>query len=592
MCAIAGIISYQEPPEAFGPRVEKMLSALKHRGPDGGGVLAVKHAALGALRLSQVDREGGAQPMSSPCGRWHLVFNGEIHNHRELRARLASGWEFHTRSDTEVLLAALVRWGRDALPRLNGMFAFFVWDAQEQAGWAARDALGVKPLAWCMRPDGLAFASEAHALLPLLPGAPAVNVAAVLEHFVAPCFSGVRAPMFAGLHYLLPGQVLDVGPDGAGVESWFHYDLQAAVNDDADGLARLMRERLPLAVERTLDADETPALFLSGGLDSSLIAALAQARFSRPLKAFTIAYEGQASFDYARALMVKSDDLPYAVEVAREVGLEHHAVPVSRTRLAEDLRTLAVRNDALPAWEQELSQYHLARAAAGSGARAVLVGDAADETHYGYGFFLDDEATGHPSAMLRRFGHVPLCAAMRGAAADLIEGYATMARDAGHAPESRAGRLRGTTSLLVRLWLPRLLHNGDVHTMAHGLEARVPFADRDLLALAVTVHPELALRGGWEKWLLREAARGLMPETARTRRKSSLSKDDGTGPVLQAEARLALAESGPLISTWLDVTALHQLCHPGHTLTETERGLLFRVVCFHHWAVHHGIRQP
>lgn len=529
--------------------------------------------------------------MLSPDGRFMLVFNGEIHNHRDLRAELSTRWQFTTRSDTEVMLAALVVWGRAALLRLNGMFAFFLWDAVAQRGLAGRDRLGVKPLVWMPLPEGgLAFASEARALLDLQPVRPRANVQAVLEYLVAPCISGVRAPMFAGMHHLLPAHWLGIDEHGIQQGEWWRYDLHQAVEEDFGTLSSAMHEVLPKAVRRTLDTDAPAAVLLSGGLDSTLVAACA--RQHGVTQAYTIAFEGQDSFDYASSLMVKSDDLPCAVIAAGEAGLEHRIVPVRRATLAEDLRTLALQNDALPAWEQELAQHHLARALATEGHRAVLVGDAADETHYGYGFMLDDQVASHPRELLLRFGTPPLNRDMQEMARSIPQQLAAMLQEAGHVTDTRAGRLRGITHLITRLWLPRLLHNGDIHMMAHGVEARVPFADTELLDLAVRVHPELAVRGGVEKSLLREAAHGLMPEAARVRRKSSLSKDDGAATVLQCEAARALDASAHLLGHWLDLPRLRQLCSPAHELTEMQRALLFRVTCLHHWAEACSVHLP
>ena len=141
MCAIAGIVDFEKPAALASAQVDAMLRRMRHRGPDGTGTRDCGSALLGVNRLAQLDAPGGIQPMSSPDGRWTLAFNGEIHNHRELRAELRDAWEFRSRSDTEVLLAALIVWGESALPRLNGMFAFFIWDAKERRGFCARDRL-------------------------------------------------------------------------------------------------------------------------------------------------------------------------------------------------------------------------------------------------------------------------------------------------------------------------------------------------------------------------------------------------------------------------------------------------------------------
>lgn len=589
MCAIAGIIDPHLEADVAAGKVHAMLRRLRHRGPDGSEIQRYPHCVLGANRLAQLDAANGQQPMSSPDGRWTLVFNGEIHNHRALRQKLAGNWHFITHSDTEVLLAALITWGKEALLRLNGMFAFFLWDAQKNEGFAGRDRLGVKPFVWMSYGDGLAFASEAKALVEILNGSPQINAKAVLEYFVAPCFSGVAEPMFAGMRHLPPGHLLTLIEGRVEQRAWWRYDLRRSVNDDAEGLQQALQELLPRTVARALDTDTRAAVFLSGGLDSTLLASCAKPH--DVTCGYTIAFEGQPHFDYAKALMVKSDDVPFAAEAAHEIGLNHHLVPVSRATLADDLRMLAIHNDALPAWEQELAQHHLARAVS-TQYRAVLVGDAADETHYGYGFMLDDISISGPRMLLSRFGSLKLHPSMEGAASDLIQHYTDLMTEAGHRNSTRADRLRGITHLIVQRWLPRLLHNGDIHTMAHSVEARVPFADAELLDLAIQIHPELALRDGVEKSLLRQAAKGIMPETARVRRKSSLSKDDACTHIYQQEAQKALDASSRLLGHWLDLQALQQLCHPAYTPTEMERALLFRVICFHHWATAYQVSEP
>jgi asparagine synthase (glutamine-hydrolysing) len=303
-----------------------------------------------------------------------------------------------------------------------------------------------------------------------------------------------------------------------------------------------------------------------------------------------VSFEGQDAFDYARSLMVKADDTPYAAAAAGALGMEHRIAPVPRSTLADDLRTLASQNDALPAWEQELAQYHLARAVSRD-FRAVLAGDAADETHYGYGFLLDDAVIEHPRALMDRFGTPPLNKSLGSDPAEsLAARYHFLTKEAGLGGSSRADRLRAATHLIVQRWLPRLLHNGDIHFMAHGVEARVPFADSLLLDVAVRVHPELGIRNGTEKWLLRESARGVIPENIRTRRKSSLPKDDGANGVLRQEARRALDASGPLIGSWLDVPAVRALCDAPGQLAQP--ALLFRVIALHHWSDVHNVRAP
>jgi asparagine synthase (glutamine-hydrolysing) len=238
-----------------------------------------------------------------------------------------------------------------------------------------------------------------------------------------------------------------------------------------------------------------------------------------------------------------------------------------------------------------LAQHYLARAAA-QDYRAVLVGDAADETHYGYNFTLSSACGGQITDFLTQLGRAPLAPQMEVGALRLTARYEDLVAEAGLAGGSPVDRQRGIAHLLVQRWLPRLLHNGDIHTMAHSLEARVPFADLSLLDLAVKVHPDLATREGTGKFLLRRAARGLMPETARLRRKSSLPKDDACAQIYQREAGKALNASEGLLGTWLNTSSLRAICAPTHVLTESERALLFRVICFHHWAEAYQLQTP
>jgi asparagine synthase (glutamine-hydrolysing) len=389
----------------------------------------------------------------------------------------------------------------------------------------------------------------------------------------------------------------------AGVERarWWDWPLAAPKHDDhddhhddhddrdAEAHVAALRAGVERAVSRALDADVPIGLFLSGGLDSTLIAALA-ARAAREAKpaAFTIEFEDHDAFDYARSAIVISDDAPFAALAAESLGLARERVLVERAGLARDLGAVVAADDALPAWEQELAQHHLARAAARR-YKAVLVGDAADETHWGYHFLLDDEAVRDPAAILRRLGAVPI---RRERLGDPIPSFAAKYRAlverAGGGWRSASDRRRATTYLIIKRWLPRLLHNGDVHAMAHSLEARVPFADVELLDAAARVPPELGLRAGVEKWALREAARGLVPEAIRTRKKSALPKDQRAQAAWQREARAALDES-PLVGEFVDGQALRPLLDPARVLTEAERAALFRVAALARWAAHYGV---
>lgn len=594
MCGIAGIVRFDQPASASRPAVELMLRRMHHRGPDNSAVVVNACAALGNNRLSLLDRTGGTQPMTSPDGRWHLTYNGEVYNAPELRDELCGHWTFRTRCDTEVVLAALIVWGDAAVHRFNGMFALFLWDESTHTGFGARDRLGVKPFVFSHENGVFAFASEAKALLALKENAPRANMQGVLEYLVAPYFSGIEHSMFAAIQPLLPGEWLRVTRAGVTRETWWDWRSPDEWRHDEATLTSALAQHLERGVERAVRADYPVGSFLSGGLDSTLLSSLAARRSSGELKTFTIHFQDQAKFDYHRSTIVRSDDTPFAEAAAREMGADHTRVSVWRDNLRHELRRIAEINDALPAWEQEIAQHHLARAVHQAGLRCVLVGDAADETHYGYPFLLDTDATNSPENILRRFGQPPLNRALAEAhqVNTFDEHYRAITEAAGYRWDTPHSRLLATTYLIVKRWLPRLLHNGDIHTMAFSVEARVPFADTDIVELSRMVHPSVALRDGCEKSLLRQAARGLMPEASRTRPKSALPRDQRTTAVYQGEAIEALNTSADFLGVWLDLAPIRELCRPQRELTESERALLFRVIVLHHWRQHYNVGAP
>ncbi|WP_175036062.1 asparagine synthase (glutamine-hydrolyzing) [Burkholderia contaminans] len=590
MCGLAGLIRHDGQAPAQVERVLAMRERQRHRGPDGRGLWHDQHAVLAHDRLALLDAEHGAQPMCSADHRYVLVYNGEIYNYAELRHELSARWSFRTNTDTEVVLAAYAVWGEACLRRFNGMFAFLVWDTHRQRAFAARDRLGVKPFVYLQQGAEFLFASEAKGLLPAMQ-APRANIDAVLEYLVAPFFSGVAQPMFDGMAYLPPGHLLRLDRDGLQLSHWAP-EIAENPATRADDIAHALRERLSAAVQRSLIADTPVGLFFSGGLDSTLIGGLARAAGATP-PCFTIRFEDHHRYDYTRSLIVASDDQPFAEQAANELGLPREDVAPTRSALAQDLLQLATQNDALPAWEQELAQHYLARAAS-TRLKAVLVGDAADETHYGYHFLLDPHATRDPTHILQRLTADPYLrpGLLEQPLQHYGEVYRQLAIAAGHDWHTPTSRLRATQWLVRHRWLQRLLHNGDIHGMAHGLEARVPFSDTEVLDLAATIPAELALRDGVEKAMLREAARGALPEAVRLRRKSALPKDQGNGEALRQHTRDILSTDADRIVGLLDVPRLQRRCADPSPLNEQERAVMFRACSLAHWSRVHGVSMP
>jgi asparagine synthase (glutamine-hydrolysing) len=586
MCGIAGIIDFSRPSAGSADALARMRLRLRHRGPDGEADAFGSFAALTHTRLAMLDPGHGTQPLRSDDGRYTLVYNGELFNEASLRAEL--GGSFRTRCDTETVLLAWQRWGPEAIGRLDGMFAFFVWDEVEQAGFAVRDPLGVKPLAY--RTDvGFAFASEAQALTVLSPVAPRANLTAVVEALVAPAFSGVLRPAFADIEYLPPGHWLRVDADGVRVRR--HFSWSPRVDPSHVVTPQALRDALRDATLANLRADAPLGIFLSGGLDSSLLAAFAAAAGHHP-PVFTVTFEGQAAWDASTSAIIDADDTPFAVEVARELGLPHHLVRCGRGRIADEIAAVARSNDALPAWEQELTQRCLARAAAEAGVKGILVGDAADETHYGYHFLLDAVATSGPAAIMRRLGTVEISPEVDAdPIGHLDRHYRAEVAEAGEDFAAPERRIAATTQLIVRRWLPRLLHNGDTHCMAFSVEPRVPFAARPVIDAAQRVSPQTALAGGQSKAHLRAAARGVLPESLRTRRKSALPKDQDVAAIYQRLARDVVADPHPLVRAVVSQPWLARLASAPR-LDEGERAAVFRVLGLQAWARAHEVAAP
>ncbi|MBI3099072.1 MAG: asparagine synthase (glutamine-hydrolyzing) [Planctomycetes bacterium] len=578
MCGICGIVRYDTPAWAFAPRMRMMRHRLEHRGPDGQGEYVGTHVALGHTRLAVLDLERGIQPIDSPDGRYTIVYNGEVYDLDVLRGSLAGRWVFRTRSDAEAVLASYAAWGKEGLDRLNGMFAFFVWDRKEQRGFGARDRLGVKPFVYRSRDGEFAFASEAKALLC---GRATLHLPSFLEFMAVPCLSGVEHPMFEGLEYLPAGHWIEVSREEIRTGRWWDYEIRD-LREDEETLSEELLERLRGAARRSIVADAPVGYFLSGGLDSTLVAAL-----GGPRPAYTICFEGQRRYDYSRSLIVTSDDSDPARLAAGALDLPASLVGVSHEAVVASLKAIAAIDDALPAWEQEVAQYHLSKEA-GRQVKVVLVGDAADETHFGYPFLLDCT----PRMLMTRFGAERRAEILR---VELREGlldhlerrYVELSEKAGYRWDSPDGRIPALTCLIVKRWLGRLLHNGDIHTMAHGLEARVPFADRDLLDLARHVSPRVGFRDGVEKSLLRRAARGILPESIRTRRKSALPKDQETGPAFQAVLLERLAHHSEFLGRLFDLNAVERLGR--EPADEIGRAILFNLIAFSYWAEHYGV---
>ncbi|MDQ3680292.1 MAG: asparagine synthase (glutamine-hydrolyzing) [Actinomycetota bacterium] len=433
-----------------------MLRRLRHRGPDGQGAVALDSAWLGHRRLSIVDTGGGRQPLATEDGRMHLVGNGEIYNHEEVR-RTLEGVRFSTDSDNEVALHLVERHGPGALRQLAGMFAFLI-AGNGGCFVAARDPVGIKPLYWAQRDGQVRFASEIrafdanwHSEVELFPPGHYWTPQEGLVRFATP------VPASLGERFAPPN-----GPDA----------------EPPPGLVEELRSKVEVAIERHLMADGPVGVFLSGGLDSSIVAAVAAEKLrqeGKTLQTFAVGSKDSADLELARI-------------VAEHLGTEHHervfTAEEARAILPEVVRTIESYDPSLV--RSAVPNYFLSEMAASS-VKVVLTGEGADELFAGYEY--------HRA----------------------IEGHSDLHDELVRTVES----LHGLN-----------LQRCDRVTMIHGLEARVPFLDLDVIAFSLAIPAEWKLQpeGRPEKWLLRLAFEGTVPDEVLWREKAEFG--DGSGAAL------------------------------------------------------------
>lgn len=551
MCGIVGLFHSRRPEVPDQARLRRMADAIRHRGPDGEGFHAEAHVGLGHRRLAIVDLAGGAQPMASADGEVVLTFNGEIYNHLELRRALsAAGHRFHTHSDTESILLGWREWGVGVLDRLDGMFAFGLWDRGRGEFLLARDRLGEKPLHYAMLPDGgIAFASEIPALLTLPEIGRALDPAAI-DDFLALGYVPDPATIYAAIRRLPPahGLLLRRGEaPSAPPRRYWRAPTQAGTGttsiEEAGGE---LRRRLDRSVRDRLMSDVPLGSFLSGGLDSGAITALA-AGASAGIQSFTIGFDGPA------------DERVLAAKVAARHGTTHRAEGASADYV-EAARSQA-RIFGEPFGDHSSVPTLAVCALARRSVTVALSGDGGDEVFAGYRRYRFHQMTEAgrrllPSGLRRRlFGtlaaaYPSLQAAPRWLRArstlselslDSAEGYyrtvchlqrgrrrgimSAGLRNSvdGHDPAARFAALMAECdpqdSLLqaqyadLHTYLPGdILNKVDRTSMSVSLEVRPPILGHEFVEWGMALPAGLKLRGGKGKRVLREAMRGLLPE--------------------------------------------------------------------------------
>ncbi len=610
MCGIGGCVALR--PDLAPPALEDldaMVGAMLHRGPDELGVYRDRHAGLVHARLSIIDLATGQQPLSNEDGTIWIAFNGEVFNYVELREELSAlGHRFRTRSDTEVIVHAWEAWGEGAFARFNGQFAVAIWDSTRRALVLARDRLGVRPLYLCEHGGRLWFASEVKAIFAGAPGIPrALDPLGLGETFtlwtcVAP------QSVFAGVTELEPGHVRKISARGTEDRAFWvpRYPVggHGAFPGSVDEAAERVRGALEQAVRlRMLRSDVPVGCYVSGGLDSAIVAALGRRAKGDRFHTFSIRFE-DAEYDEAE----------WQREVVRRIESDHHEVVVRRADIAAAFPDVVAHAERPLLRTAPAPLFVLSRLVRESGIKVVLTGEGADEMFAGYDLFREGKIRRFwgrsPASKLRpRLLHrlYPYLARSPVAKQAMAEAFFGREREAWRAPGFAHGIRWQAAAALQRLFRPevrsaaqrvdpveRLLGSvpadfprwsflaqdqyleirtllsgyllssqGDRMLMAHSVEGRFPFLDVDVVALADSLPPEHKLRILDEKHVLKRAAAGLVPPAILRRKKQPYRAPDAlsfVGPdvpdwAADAVSPAAVSEAGvfdprPVESLW------------------------------------------
>jgi asparagine synthase (glutamine-hydrolysing) len=538
MCGIAGWISYNRNLEDSRNVIATMTETLANRGPDAEGSWIDGHAGLGHRRLAVIDIAGGVQPMVAKeqgqtlaC----LVYTGEVYNFVELRAELQTyGHHFDTRSDTEVVLRGYLQWGERVAERLNGMFAFAVWDSRLEELFLVRDRLGVKPLFYYPTSDGVLFGSEPKAILAHPAVRPRVDINGFREMLV-----WVRNPertVYSGMSEVRPGQVVRI--NRAGLTKRSYWTLNALEHtDDQLRTVNTVRDLLHDIIERYVVSDVPLCSLLSGGLDSSTVTALAQravaARAGEPLRSFSVDFVSHGE-GFRRDDFHKSSDIPFVRDFVAHTGGNHQEIVLDSGALADpDQERAVLRAGDFPSCMagDMFSSLHRLFQTIRAQSTVALSGEAADELFGGYTWFFDSNAIERAAfPWLTTSSHMfvgdnvlaPHLRAQLNIPQFLNESYRAaldeVPRLGRESPFER--RMRELSYLNLTRFLPLLLDRKDRMSMAVGLEVRVPFCDHRLVEYVFNIPWHLKTFDGREKSILRAAARHLLPSSILERQKS------------------------------------------------------------------------
>src|SRR4051794_30224229 len=553
MCGISGFVKLKQV-SGSAADLRYMMDAIEHRGPDGHGIHEDGVAFLGHRRLSIIDVAGGHQPMSNESGSAWITFNGEVFNHAAIRPALeSSGHRYISRCDTETIVHSYEEYGPSCVDKFRGMFAFAIWDANQQTLFCARDRLGIKPFYYFLNEKVFAFASEIKALL-RHPEVQASFEETLLPEYLTFGYLSGEQTLFRGIRKLMSGHrlTLNARTGALNVDQYWEVPEPGSSETKSDeAWIRECRERLEETVRMRLMSDVPLGMFLSGGLDSSAIAALMKRMRSEPVKTFAVGYEEEAY-----------SELSYARQVSEAIGTDHHEVVINSDDFFNALPRLVWHEDEPISWPSSISLYFVSRLAA-EHVKVVLTGEGSDELFAGYhryqhylfnrqwadvyklapGFLRDglrntiDSSTIISRDLRRKLQHTFL--GRDGSVESLqldnfygafsgSERNAMLLKQNGSNPyksfldywDARSGStLPQMLYADAKTYLVELLMKQDQMSMACSIESRVPFLDHTFVEFAARVPENLKIRNKSGKYIMKKAAEDLLPHDIIYRKK-------------------------------------------------------------------------
>ncbi len=555
MCGIAGVFSFKGNVDPS--LLEKMNAEIIHRGPDSDGFFSAGHVGLCMRRLKVIDLDTGNQPIHDGSEKSWIIFNGEIYNYRELRADLEKkGHRFYTKSDTEAILHAYMEYGKSCVERLIGMFAFAIFDSAKDAVFIARDRLGIKPLFYHESGEGVAFASEIKPLLQAPWISAQINPQAV-SHFLSLNYLPHPWTPFSGVRQLAPGHWMEISKRGVIIQEYWDVPHGETLDVGEEEACKKILGLMHRSMERRLIADVPIGTFLSGGLDSSALVWLMKEHKHDTIKTFSVGFDHP---DY--------DETPHARAVAKHFGTDHHEIKCAPQDVFKTLARVTWHADNLLGDQAALPLYMVSKLAR-QHVTVCLSGDGGDEIFVGYPTYHANQYHRYYSripSFLRKGMIEPAVRALPASVNKLSfeykakkfvqagdfdserahywwrtifteqekQGVLTLAAQTAigdldsyplygqYLEKARAaGHVNRCLYADMKVWLAgNNLYKVDTMSMAHGLEARVPFLDHELVEYMARLPAELKFKGSVLKYLFKKILRGKLPESIRSRRKA------------------------------------------------------------------------